>query len=101
MFLSLFSLDVFGEHRGFWETILALLIHLIPVYIVLIVLAVAWRWEWVGALLFNALAVYYVVSSWDRFGWSTCVIIAGPLVVVGVLFLLNWIYRAQLRPRKL
>ena len=30
LFLSLFSLDVFGEGYGFWETLLALLIHLVP-----------------------------------------------------------------------
>ena len=38
IFLSLFALDVFGEGLGFWKTILALLIHLVPVYIVVIVL---------------------------------------------------------------
>ena len=64
MFLSLFALDVFSEGYGFWETILALLIHLIPVYIVVIVLVIAWRREWVGAVLFNALALFYLVWSW-------------------------------------
>ena len=99
MFLSLFALDVFSESHGFWETILALLIHLVPVYIVVIVLVIAWRWEWVGAILFNALAVFYVVWAWGRFHWSAYLVISGPLVLVGVLFLFNWIYRAQLRTR--
>lgn len=96
MFLSLFALDVF-EGGGFWETLLALLIHLIPVYIVIIVLIVAWRWEWVGAILFAALAVFYVVSTWGRVHWSAYVVISGASVLIGVLFMLNWIYRAQLR----
>jgi len=99
MFLSLFSLDVFGEGLGFWETILALLIHLVPVYIVIIILVIAWRWEWVGAILFNALAVFYVVWAWGKFPWIAYLAISGPLVLVGVLFLINWIYRAQLRTR--
>jgi hypothetical protein len=99
IFLSLFSLDVFGEDLGFWKTILALLIHLVPVYIVVIVLVITWRWEWVGAILFNALAVLYVIWAWGRFHWSAYVAISGPLVLVGVLFLFNWIYRAQLRAR--
>ncbi|MFN2108649.1 MAG: hypothetical protein ACK2UI_03220 [Anaerolineae bacterium] len=98
MFLSLFALDVF-EGGGFWETLLALLIHLVPVYIVIIVLVVAWRWEWVGAILFIALAVFYVVSTWGRLHWSAYVMISGSLALIGVLFLLNWIYRAQLRTR--
>jgi len=99
MFLSLFTLDVFSEGCGFWETILALLIHLVPVYIVVIVLVIAWRREWVGAILFIALALFYLVWSWGRFHWSAGLGISGPLVLIGVLFLFNWIYRAQLRTR--
>ncbi len=99
MFLSLFALDVFGEGYGFWETILALLIHLVPVYIVVIVLVIAWRWEWVGAILFIALALFYLVWFWGRFHWSAYLGISGPLVLLGLLFLFNWIYRAQLRTR--
>ena len=99
MFLSLFALDVFSEGYGFWEAILALLIHLVPVYIVVIVLVIAWRWEWVGAILFIALALFYLVWSWGRFQWSAYLVISGPLVLLGVLFLFNWIYRAQLRTR--
>jgi len=99
LFLSLFALDVFSEGYGFGETILALLIHLVPVYIVVIVLVIAWRWEWVGAILFTALALFYLVWSWGRFHWSVYLVISGSLVLLGVLFLFNWIYRAQLRTR--
>lgn len=41
VFLSLFALDVFTEGYGFWKSILALLIHLIPTWIVLVILAVS------------------------------------------------------------
>lgn len=99
MFLSLFSFDVFSEGHGLGKMILALLMHLIPVCIVVIVLVIAWRREWVGAILFNALAVFYVVWAWGRFHWSAYLAISGPLVFVGGLFLFNWIYRAQLRMR--
>jgi len=98
-FLSLFALDVFGEGRGFWETILGLLIHLVPVYIVVIALVIAWRWEWVGTVLFTALAAFYLILAWGRFHWSVYATISGPLVLIGVLFLFNWLYRAQLRTR--
>ena len=99
MFLSLFALDVFSEGYGFWQTILALLKHLVPVYIVVIVLVIAWRWEWVGAILFIALSLFYLVWSWGQFHWSAYLVISGPLVLLGVLFLFNWIYRAQLKTR--
>jgi len=99
IFLSLFALDVFSEGYGFGETILALLIHLVPVYIVVIVLVIAWRWEWVGGILFIAFALFYLVWSWERFDWSGYLVISGPMVLLGVLFLFNWIFRAQLRTR--
>ena len=97
VFVSLFALDVFGEGYGFWETILAFMIHMIPTGIVLVVLAVAWRWEWVGGVLFIALGALYIVMTWERAQWPAYLLISGPLFVVGVLFLVNWRYRGELR----
>ena len=100
IFLSVFALDVFSEGYGLWQTIGALLLHLVSTsFIVLIALVIAWRWEWVGAVLFGALAVFYVVWAWGRFPLVAYLSISGPLALVGVLFLFNWIYRAQLRTR--
>lgn len=98
-FISTFAADVFGEGYGFWRTILALLIHLIPTWIVLVVLAVAWRLEWVGGIVFTALATLYLAMFWGRFHWSTYLVISGPLFLVGILFFLNWLYRRELRTR--
>ncbi len=96
IFLSLFALDVFNEHYGFWKTALALLIHLVPVYIVLAVLAIAWRWEWVGAAGFAGLALWYANGTWSRHpDWVLT--IAGPLVIIAVLFLVNWLKHDQVR----
>ena len=89
-FISLFALDVFDESRGFWQTAVALLMHLIPTAILLVLLAVSWRWEWVGGAVFPTLGVIYLVMFWGRFHWSVYVLIAGPLFLLGVLFLLSW-----------
>ncbi len=59
LFLSLFALDVFGEGYSFWQTLIGLVMHLIPTLIILVVLAVSWRWEWVGTVLFAALGLLY------------------------------------------
>jgi len=99
LFVSLFAFDVFDEGRGFWDTTLALAMHLIPTAILLLFLAISWRWEWIGGLLFIAIGVFYVVWTWGRFPWVNYVIIAGIPVLVGVLFLLNWRYRVELKPR--
>lgn len=99
LFLSLFAGDVFREGYGFWKTILALLVHLVPTFVVILALVVGWRWEWIGAILFLAFAIFYWVWNWGRFPFLTYLIISGPLFLAGVLFLINWMYRAELRTR--
>jgi glucose-6-phosphate-specific signal transduction histidine kinase len=96
-FISVFALDVFEENRGFWNTMLALLMHLIPTGILLLILALSWRWEWIGGLLCCALGAFYIIAFRGRFHWSVYAIIAGPLFLVGVLFLLSWKSRRQAR----
>jgi len=97
LFLSIFALDVFGEGNSVGETIIALFMHLIPVYIVIAALVLAWRWEWIGAVLFTGLGVLYIVMAWGRFPLSVYVVISGPAFLLGALFLANWVYRADLR----
>jgi hypothetical protein len=96
-FTCIFALDVFGESRGFGETILALLMHLIPQFLMIGVLILSWRREWIGGVVFILLAILYIVGMWGRFPLMTYVIISGPLALTGILFLLNWRYRKSLR----
>jgi hypothetical protein len=93
-FLSLFALDVFGEGYGFWKTVLALLVHLIPSFVLVAALALAWRWEWVGAALFAGFGIWYLVTMGGRY-----LVIAGVPILIGVLFLVGWIWRNQNRIR--
>jgi hypothetical protein len=93
----MFALDVFDEYHGFWNVTRALMMHLIPTWIVLGVLVVSWRWEWVGGALFTGLGGFYILQFWGRFSWGTYAVIAGPLVLLGGLFLANWLYRKRLR----
>jgi hypothetical protein len=99
LFISIFAMDVFQEGQGVWRTMLALFMHLIPTFLLLILLAVSWRREWIAGALFPLLGVLYVVSVWGRpFATpSTLLLMAGPLVLTGGLFLLNWSHREQLR----
>ncbi len=96
-FISLFALDVFEGGFRFPETLVALGMHLIPTLLVVITLVAAWRWTWVGAVVFFGLAVLYLVMAWGRFHWTAYAAISGPLAVMGGLFLLNWIFRAELK----
>jgi hypothetical protein len=38
-----------------------------------------------------------MVMTWGRFPWDTYLLMSGPLFLVGVLFLINWFLRAELR----
>jgi len=97
LFLSLFALDVFGAGYTVWETILALLIHLIPTFVLLIALLLAWRWQWVGAVVFLGFAAWYLIDTWGQALWTVLLIICGPPLLVGLLYLIGWFYRDQLR----
>jgi hypothetical protein len=98
-FISIFAADVFGHGGGFWQTALALLIHLVPTFLVVAVLVASWRHEWIGGIVFVALGVLYVAFAWSRpfFGWAAFLAISAPLLLTGVLFLLNWRHRVALR----
>lgn len=92
-FLGIFALDVFGEGHGLLETLVGLLMHLLPAFLVALTLALAWRWEVPGGLLFIGLGMFYLVRFWGRFHWSAYALIAGPALLIGCLFLLHWKYR--------
>lgn len=96
-FISLFALDVFAEYYSFWETVLAFLMHMIPTAMVVLVLVVAWRWEWVGGVLFAALGFLYIFAAWGRFPLSVYFTIAGPQFLMSYLFFLNWRYKDEIR----
>lgn len=105
IFLSLFATDVFGEHLGFWRTVQALAIHLIPSFVLLVVLLLAWRWEWIGALAFGAAGLLYIASLVPRSSvpvatrleWAA--FIAVPAFVLAALFLIDWLKHAALHAR--
>jgi len=96
-FLALFALDVFNEGYTGWRLPVALIMHLVPAGIVAAVLALAWRWEWIGTILFAFLGTYYWLTMGRH--WSWVLVISGPLFLLAALFLVSWLRRAQLHPR--
>jgi len=100
-FLSVFALDVFGTGRGFWQTLAAFLLHLIPSFALAAALILAWRWEWIGAAFFAGAAALYTgmvlrhsLPANVKLVWILT--IAGPAFVIAALFLVNWLKRSEL-----
>ncbi len=96
LFLVIFGFDAFGGPDPIWKQILGFLMHLIPTYLIWILLVLAWKWEWVGAVFFAVLGIVYIYWAWGRFPLSVYLEIAGPLFVVSGLFLWNWLEKRKL-----
>ena len=82
LFIGVFALDAIGEG------VRATMQHLVPTFVLLLAVALAWHRPWVGALVFSALAVVYAASVPARLDWI--LVISGPLLAVGLLFLWSW-----------
>lgn len=96
LLVSLFSLDVLGQGTPFLETVGAFLIHNIPTMLIILAIFVASRWEWVGGLLFIAWAFWYLFRA-QGFPGDVYLIMSGLPFALGILFLLNWQYRTEVR----
>jgi hypothetical protein len=88
VFLLLFAFDVSVAGLSVIEGIRRIALHAVPSFGVAVVIAVAWRWPWVGGVLCFGLAVIYGAYANGRFGWMLA--ISAPLVIVGALFLWSW-----------
>jgi hypothetical protein len=103
-FLSIFALDVFDGHHSFWQTVVAFLIHEIPVFVLILALILAWRWEWIGTLLYAGLGSLHI--AWVLFLQQhippaaipgIILLLDGPAFVIAGLFLANWLKHGELR----
>ena len=92
-FISLFAFDAFDGNQTILNKIGAFLIHLIPSAVLVILLIISWKREWIGGIIFFLLGIFYIVTTWGKFPLMTYVFISGPLFLVAILFGINWINR--------
>ncbi|TLX74987.1 hypothetical protein E9993_11385 [Labilibacter sediminis] len=105
LFISLFALDVFASGQGFWIQIRDFIIHLIPSFVLLIVLLIAWKWEFAGGVIFCLLGlgltpfVFMLNYRMNNSIWMSLSIISMitlPFVLVGVLFIVGHFKKQKL-----
>ena len=98
LFVSMFALDSFAPGLTLWEQIGGFLVHLIPTYILLAALLVAWKWEKIGGIILMAIGLglspFVFSMNWHRTGsiWialGIVLIINIPFVMVGALFIVS------------
>ena len=95
IFLTVFSLDVFDNNYNFWQIIIGLFMHNIPVFILAMILWISWKYEIVGGIGYILFGLLYIMSlfisrhfEWYMLSWP--LLIAGPAFLIGVLFLIGW-----------
>ena len=97
-FLALFSLDIFGNGYGFWETIIGLFMHNIPIFVLAILLWISWKRELIGAITFILAGMLYVfltlrtaiINGFEGYYLAWIAQVSGISFFIGVLFLINW-----------
>jgi hypothetical protein len=98
LFISIFAFDSFAEGLSIWQQLAAFFIHLIPSFFLLIILLVAWKWEFTGGILFILIGlvltpfIYHLNYSMNNsimMSIGIVMMITFPFVVVGVLFIIS------------
>jgi hypothetical protein len=91
----MFALDSFDGDKTVIAQIGEFLIHLIPGFVLIVLLYFSWRHEIIGVIAFLILAITYIIMAWGKFPVSTYFIISGPMVVISILFLINWRFKQK------
>jgi hypothetical protein len=98
LFISLFALDSFSPELTIWQQLGAFFIHLIPSFILLVFLFIAWKWEFIGGIIFIligfAFSPYIFFHNYNMnhsIGLSLVIIltITMPFIIVGIFFLIS------------
>jgi hypothetical protein len=98
LFISMFAMDSFDPKLTFWQQIGGFLIHLIPSFILVVFLFVAWKWELAGGIIFMAIGfglspfIYtmnYHMNHSVFMSLGIILMINFPLILTGGLFILS------------
>jgi len=99
LFVSLFAADAFASGLTIWQQLGGFLIQLIPSFILLAFLIVAWKWELIGGIIFVVIGlvtsplVFMLNHNRNQLSigasLKNVLMITFPFIVVGVLFIIS------------
>jgi len=104
LFISLFSLDAFEPGKPFGEQILAFIIHLVPSFILIAMLVVAWKWELIGGVIIMATGIgftpFIFINNFNHnhsfwMSLSIILVITVPFILTGALFIISHFVRRK------
>ena len=109
LFVSVFAADAFSPNLTIWQQFSAFVIHLIPSFLLIVFLIIAWKWEYIGGILFiliglgfSPIVFLHNYKMNDSILMSLVVIltITIPFVIVGVLFIVSHFLKKKNLPKK-
>lgn len=98
VFVSLFAFDSFQAGSTVWHQLGAFLIHLIPSFILLAILMVAWKWELTGGIILTFTGMVwssfvfwlnYKRTDSVKTSFLIILVLAIPFVLSGILFIIS------------
>lgn len=104
LFVSLFAFDSFDPKYTFWNQVQAFLMHMIPSFVLIIILIIAWRWELIGGSILIILALGFSPSIYihnyhmNHSVWMSLLIILSitfPFMITGALFVISYFLKKK------
>jgi cytochrome b561 len=104
LFISLFALDSFRPNLTIWQQIGAFLIHLIPTFVLIALLIFAWKWEYIGGIIFVIIGLglspfifkhNYNMNHSVGMSIGIILMVTFPFVVVGILFIMSYFMKKK------
>ncbi len=105
LFISMFALDAFAPGLTIWQQLADFGMHLVPSYILIALLVIAWKWEFAGGIIFLLIGLvtspFIYTHNYDMnhsvwISLRVILVINFPFVLVGVFFLLsNWFKKKE------
>jgi hypothetical protein len=110
LFISLFAADAFKGNDTIWLKIGGFFMHLIPTFVLIALLIIAWKWEYIGGILFTIIglltAPFIFMHNYNvnHFPIENCIgivaIINLPFIIVGILFIISHYMKKKSSSRK-
>lgn len=110
LFVSMFALDAFDPRLTIWQQIGNFLIHLIPSFILLTLLIVAWNWEFIGGIIFSVIGiglspfVFFLNLNPNHLSvlqsLSIIMMVTIPFALIGVFFIMSYIKKKKMNAQE-
>jgi len=109
LFISMFALDAFEPELTIWQQLVAFFMHLIPSFILVALLIVAWKWELIGGIIFTIIGVglsplifqhNYAMNQSVSLSIFIILMITFPFIVVGILFIVSHFMKKRIATKK-